>query len=181
VETSLPARSEAAKLLQLLLNPNVCRLLSCLPAKPGECFSLEAIAEAYGDRGQAALMLAKCESAKIVRRGPDGYTLNREWVNELSATLVADSPLEHAVTKHRALRPFVVAGRLASYPAKAPVLAELYAAIAETLGAGSVWQEAALNAELAQIVDDPAGIRRALVDHGLLVREAGSSVYSVPE
>lgn len=176
----LRTRHDAALLLQALLNPSVTRLLACLPARPGEHRSAEAVAQRYGDPREAVTLLARCVALGAVRREPDGYYLDRERVTALAAGLTADSPLELTVDGRPALRPFVRAGRLEGWPSRPAVEDELFAALAGLFAPGSTWAEVDVTATLAEVLDDPAAARRGLVDRGLLLREVGGATYRVP-
>ena len=66
---------------------------------------------------------------------------------------------------------FLVDGRIATYPRRTAVRrALLEHVVAGTLTGEEGLDEPALNERLRAYTDDPATLRRYLVDHGLLVR-----------
>ncbi|ERG64321.1 hypothetical protein L332_07620 [Agrococcus pavilionensis RW1] len=76
---------------------------------------------------------------------------------------------------------FVRDGRIAAWPKRpADRAALLRWATEHALPAGGSASEAAVTERLAAIIDDPATLRRYLVDAGLLEREADGSAYRRP-
>ncbi|KTS65365.1 hypothetical protein NS206_04630 [Microbacterium testaceum] len=74
---------------------------------------------------------------------------------------------------------FLEDGRVVGMPARATDRQALLEHLAtRVLAPGDTVSEAEINARLAGVTDDVAGLRRAFVDHGLLVRTADGSVYS---
>jgi hypothetical protein len=74
---------------------------------------------------------------------------------------------------------FLEEGRLVRMPARAgdrrAVLEHLGTRV---LATGETLSEVEVNARLVEITDDVAGLRRALVDEGLISRTADGSAYS---
>jgi len=78
------------------------------------------------------------------------------------------------------LEPFVRDGRIRSYPAKVARRLQVLAWAAEqTWASGESLDEAAVNERLLRLTDDPATLRRYLVDHALVRRAPGGTGYSL--
>ena len=78
------------------------------------------------------------------------------------------------------IEPFLRDGRISHYPAKATRRRELLAWAAEqSLGADETIDELAYNERLLGLTDDPATLRRYLVEAGLVVRQPGGAAYAL--
>jgi hypothetical protein len=76
---------------------------------------------------------------------------------------------------------WMVDGRIAVYPRRtADRRALLEHVVAEAVGRDEGLSEPELNDRLRAFTDDPATLRRYLVDHSLLVRSPDGSVYRLP-
>jgi hypothetical protein len=74
---------------------------------------------------------------------------------------------------------FFTEGRLSTYPSRAADRREVLAHIAtRLLGPNETVAEAEITDRLAEITDDPASMRRYLVDAGLLARTRDGSAYT---
>lgn len=72
-------------------------------------------------------------------------------------------------------------GRIAAYPRRtADRRALLEHVLAETIGSDEGLGEPEINDRLRAFTDDPATLRRYLVDHRLLARSRDGSVYYLP-
>ncbi len=79
------------------------------------------------------------------------------------------------------LRRWLVDGRIAVYPRRmTDRRALLEHVVAEAVGKDEGLGEPELNERLRAFTDDPATLRRYLVDHRLLVRTRDGSVYYLP-
>jgi hypothetical protein len=81
---------------------------------------------------------------------------------------IARDPAEHL---HHA---FVRDGRLTSLPTRRPLVLAACAFLAERFAPDRLYDEAEVNAILADDAPDPATLRRLLVDHGYLGRRTGT-------
>jgi hypothetical protein len=72
---------------------------------------------------------------------------------------------------------FVRDGRLTSLPARRPMLEAACAFLAERFEPDRLYDEAEVNALLADDAGDPATLRRLLVDHGYLGRRSGGAYW----
>lgn len=82
---------------------------------------------------------------------------------------------------HRPLSRWIVDGRIAVYPRRAADRrALLEHVVAEAIGGDEGLGEPELNERLRAFTDDPATLRRYLVDHRLLVRTPDGGVYYLP-
>ncbi|MFC3997702.1 DUF2087 domain-containing protein [Nocardiopsis sediminis] len=68
-------------------------------------------------------------------------------------------------------------GRLTAIPGAPEVRARVLAVVAETFTAGETYSEPKVNALCAEWLDDWVSLRRALVDDGLLHRDATGTAY----
>lgn len=78
------------------------------------------------------------------------------------------------------LASFVRDGRLTRIPRRPSIARLLYAAIGTAFPADRPLTETEVNNHLRGVYDDVATLRRALVDHGELVRAADGSSYRRP-
>ena len=69
---------------------------------------------------------------------------------------------------------FVRDGRLTSLPSRARMLEAACSFLAERFEPDRLYDEAEVNAILAEDAPDPATLRRLLVDHGFLGRRSGA-------
>lgn len=83
--------------------------------------------------------------------------------------------------RERRLGRWLVDGRIAVYPRRtADRLALLERVVAEVIDDDEGLGEPELNERLRAFTDDPATLRRYLVDHRLLVRSPDGAVYYLP-
>ncbi|MFC4562488.1 DUF2087 domain-containing protein [Nocardiopsis mangrovi] len=68
-------------------------------------------------------------------------------------------------------------GRLTAIPGDPAVRARVLEVVAEVFAAGETYSEPKVNALCAEWLDDWVSLRRALVDHGLLRRDATGTAY----
>jgi hypothetical protein len=81
----------------------------------------------------------------------------------------------------RPLSRWLVDGRIRVYPRRAADrLALLEHVVAEAVGKDEGLGEPELNVRLRAFTDDPATLRRYLVDHRLLLRSPDGGVYYLP-
>lgn len=177
----LSVRHHAARLLHELTRPDTAAVIAQLPARPG------AVTDDQTVHQRSALSIkdfwttvARLESVGLLDRRPDGLSFPRARFDELVDQLVADSPLHAILRRHPSLRPFVDRGRVTRMPSDPARLDAVYAALAEIFAPGETLPEAEVNSRIARVHDDPAEVRRALVDRGLLSRRPGSAVYRRP-
>lgn len=116
----------------------------------------------------------------VVTRTADGLALARDHLDQVVGSWVADSPLHAVVATHPRLAAFVQWGRITRMPIEPALVEELYTALAELFDSGETLAEVDVNARIAAVHDDPAEVRRALVDRGLLHRTPGTAVYRRP-
>lgn len=76
---------------------------------------------------------------------------------------------------------FLRDGRLASLPRRRPLMLAALAFLAERFERDRLYDEADVNAILADDAPDPATLRRLLVDHGFLGRHNGAYWRERPE
>lgn len=100
---------------------------------------------------------------------------------ERAVALDAFSPLLAHRSAASGIDRFVRDGRIASWPRRPVDRAALLAwAAGRALPEGGAADERAVTQRLAAIADDPATLRRDLVDAGLLERDADGAAYRLP-
>lgn len=111
-------------------------------------------------------------AAGLVLRTPDGFEpVASAFARALAA---AGSP-----PRREGIHRFLEGGRLVGMPARAADRRAVLEHVAtQLLTADETITEAEINARLAEVTGDVAGLRRALVDEGLLARTADGSAYS---
>ncbi|RNI25363.1 DUF2087 domain-containing protein [Flexivirga caeni] len=87
------------------------------------------------------------------------------------------TPLDAIVHREPRLESFVRDGELTRIPRRPAIAATLYAAVAAQLPANLTMSETEVNNLLRPIYPDVSTLRRALVDHGHLLRSADGSRY----
>jgi hypothetical protein len=89
--------------------------------------------------------------------------------------LAADAPVVRT-----GIERFVIDGRIAQYPAKpTDRAAVLHWAARRALEPGETVDEKTVTDRLAAVADDPASLRRYLVDAGLIARDPSGSAYTL--
>jgi hypothetical protein len=78
-----------------------------------------------------------------------------------------------ALTSDRQLRAFVRAKKITAMPSKRARRLQLLDCVAQAFEPGVRYPEAEVNYALLELYDDPAELRRFLVDEGFLSRESG--------
>ncbi|WP_203567671.1 DUF2087 domain-containing protein [Aestuariimicrobium ganziense] len=180
--TDLLTHHRAAQLVQVLANPTLTRLLGAMPTRPGQSVQVtDLLAKAGLDSRTGAPALARALELDLLETTDDGLVLNRTGIEQAANDLVASSPLVALVERHPDLAAFVRLGRFAGWPSDHDREDRVFAAIAELFIPGEQWDETELTAVIAQWHDDPALVRRGLADRGLLVRDPGSQVSTVPQ
>ena len=117
-------------------------------------------------------IIASLTSAGLVSATRDGWEVVPDAFGRALAS--AGTP-----ARRKGVDRFLEGGRLVGMPARAAdrraVLEHLAARV---LSDDETVSEAEINVRLADVTDDIAGLRRALVDHGLFARAADGSAYS---
>lgn len=178
---NLRQRHQAARLLHELSRPTSAAVIAQLPVRPGVASSVAAV-----QHGSALSVrefwttVGRLEAVGVVQRTAEGLALDRARLDRMINDWVADSPLDAVLGRHPRLRPFVDWGRVTRTPTEPSLLDELYAGLAELFPPGGTVSEGEVNARIAEVHDDPAEIRRGLVDRGWLRRAPGSGSYRRP-
>lgn len=171
-------RYRAARFVQAWSQGPLRRLLAALPDRPGTSIGWSELVDASGlTPREAAPAAARAHELGLVHRDGDRWSVATDRLAALAEALVADSPAVAMVAAHPALAAFVTAGRLTGWPTRPGLEDECWTAIAEQLPR-SDWTESELNSWLATFADDPAALRRGLVERGHLHRSAGSDRYT---
>ena len=172
---------QAAQLVHELCRPASAGIVTQLPSRPGASVPADDARRASGlSIKEFWTTVSRLESLGILIRTQDGLSLARDQLHRILHDWVADSPLHALVADHPRLAPFVDWGRVTRTPTEPALIEELYAALAELFHPGESLTEAEVNARIALVHDDPADVRRALVDRRFLLRTAGSSTYRCP-
>ena len=126
--------------------------------------------------------LARLKAAGLVRGARDGpfvyYALNLQRFHQVSRALFPTAALPRD-ERARTVATFFAGDRLLRLPSSEKRLIWILEEIVTRFRPGRVYTEREVNAVLRPILDDVASLRRALVDHRLMHREADR--YSRPE
>lgn len=130
---------------------------------------------------QTARALAHLVGIGLVRQGENGLEVDLRVLAEAARTASTPRPrptVENATPDQEAVvRNFLTPdGRLGSLPAREAKRRLVLEWVANRFEPGRSYTEKEVNGLLLGVHDDPASLRRFLVDEGLLEREAG--VYS---
>lgn len=136
------------------------------------------MAEQDGDPlGPADVARSSRDLAALLRAGLVVEESGRLHVRDAFTPLLAAQPASVASGPER----FLVKGRLVTWPRRQSDRLELLAFVAErTVGEGEELTEREFTERLAAISDDPAAVRRYLVDAGVVVRDPDGSRYRRP-
>lgn len=168
--------ARAAAQLAALAHPDLASVLAALPRRPGATASLAEVAHATGaDPRAVGRAVARGRDAGVLRVDGDRLGLALDGVAAVVRDLVALTPLGGALAARPDLAGEVPDGLLHGVPTGERAR-ELLAVVAALLPEGDL-TEAQVSAELSRLGDDPAGLRRALVDEGLLWRTPDGAVY----
>ncbi|MBO0812029.1 MAG: DUF2087 domain-containing protein [Microlunatus sp.] len=179
---SLVERSRAARLVHELCRPASARVLGQLSGRPGSTAPAAATQQRTGlSIKEFWTTVRRLESVGVLRRTAGGLLVDHDQLDQVAGSWVADSPLNLIMIDRPRLAPFIAWGRVARMPTEAAVINELYDALARLFQPGETLAEAEVNARIAVVHDDPAEVRRALVDRGLLLRAPGSADYQCPD
>lgn len=126
--------------------------------------------------------LSRLKEAGLVRGDRDGpfvyYTLNLQRFHDVSRALFPTAPLPKG-DRARTVATFFSGDRLLRLPSSEKRRIWVLEAIVTRFRPGKVYTEREVNAVLRPLFEDVASLRRALVDHGLMHREADR--YRRPE
>lgn len=175
-------RHRVAVLLHELTRPASAAVIAQLPPRPGRQAAAEDVQLASGlELTVFWSTVARLESLGVVLR--EGRMMSRDDAALTATTsgLVADGPLAHTLEQHPRLSPFLRLGRVVREPIEPVLVEELVRVLAGLFEPGEELDETEVNARITPVHDDPAQVRRSLVDRGLLVRSPGSGRYRVPE
>jgi len=176
----LAARS--AQMLAALAHPDVAAVLAALPRRPGTPALLDELRpqtglalRAFGDAIGRGL-----DAGVLTAPTPDRVAFDAVAVRATVDALVAQSPVGAEAADHD-LGPFLPWGRLQGLPSDPDLADRLARRVLPLFEAGRDYAEPAVNGVLLQVTDDYAGLRRALVDRGFLVRTPDGSQYRVAD
>jgi hypothetical protein len=176
----LAARS--AQMLAALVHPDVAAVLAALPRRPGTPAALEEVRprtgldlRSFGDAIGRGL-----DAGVLTAPVPSQIAVSADAVHATVAALVAQSPVG-AVADDPDLAPLMPWGRLQGFPSDLEPLDRLCRHVVPLFEPGRDYAEPAVNGLLLQVTDDYAGLRRALVDRGFLLRPPDGSRYRVAD
>lgn len=170
------ALSRAASQLAALAQPDVAAVVAALPRRPGSTATLTDLGEGSGLEMRAlGKAIARARDAGIVRVEGDRISADQRGPSDAVAHLVALTPLGALLVD----RPELAAGTPYGFIHGVPSgdhAQDLLALLAAQLPTTEL-SEAEVTAQLSMFGDDPAGLRRALVDSGLLWRTLDGARY----
>ena len=176
----LAARS--AQMLAALAHPDVAAVLAALPRRPGTPALLDEL------RPQTGLALRSfgdaigrgLDAGVLTAPTPDRIAFDAATVRATVDALVAQSPVGAEAADHD-LRPFLPWGRLQGIPSDPELADRLARRVLPLFESGRDYAEPAVNGVLLMVTDDYAGLRRALVDRGFLLRTPDGGRYRVAD
>ena len=176
----LAARS--AQMLATLAHPDVAAVLAALPRRPGTPSPLDEL------RGLSGLSLRSfgdaigrgLDAGVLTAPAPGQIAFDADAVHAAVHALVTLSPVGADAADHD-LGPFLPWGRLQRLPSDPEHLDRVCSRVKALFEAGREYSEPSVNGLLLQVTDDYAGLRRALVDRGFLLRPADGSRYRLPD
>lgn len=172
---------ERADLLRLLLNPRRLVVLGLVGAAPRSAEQLE---EALGVRRKHVLQaVAPLVTAGLVRRRGDHYELVEEAVVAAARELPGPEPADPYLFRgmlpeeHDVIARFFAGRRLVEWPMVLSKRLVVLERLALEFEPGRRCVEAEVNDVLRVFSDDYTTLRRALIDEGLLDRDATAGEY----
>ena len=178
---SLPDRQHCAQLLHELTRPATAAIIAELPQRRGRYSPIDDVHRRSGlPAKEFWTTISRLETLGILSRTAETLLLDHDQLDRAVDALVADSPLNSIMVERPRLRSFVRWGRVTRMPTEPSLLDELYEALADLFESGETLSESAVNDRILDVHGDPAEVRRALVDRGLLRRKPGSLVYVRP-
>lgn len=168
--------SRAAAQIAALAQPDVAAVVAALPRRPGSTASLTELGESSGlDMRTLGKAVARGRDAGVLAVTGDRIGLDPAGPRDAVAALVLLTPLGAALADQPVLSADVPYGFVHGVPSGQRAN-ELLAILAAQLPMAEL-TEPEVTATLSTLGDDPAGLRRALVDAGLLWRTPDGSRY----
>jgi DNA-binding transcriptional ArsR family regulator len=170
-----------------LADPNRLRIVGLLAQTSR---TVEDLAATLGtSNGTASHHLKRLAAAGLVEARPEGYyryySLREDALHEMAARLLGPNELPRLADdvdlgafERKVLGTFTDrSGRITALPAQQKKFLVILRHVLPAFEAGRRYPEPAVNAILERYHEDTARLRRALVDHGYMEREAGGSAY----
>ncbi len=174
-------RRHASGIIAELTRSASAAIIAALPARPGETAEATVIQQRTGlGAREFWTTVTRLADLKLVRHASGHLMLDHESITTVSQGLIADSPLVPLLDERPQLRAFVERGRVVRMPTEPKLVDELYLALAELIERDTVLTEQEINQIIAVVHDDPAEIRRGLVDRGLVERSPETQTYRRP-
>lgn len=168
--------ARAAAQLAALAQPDVAAVIASLPRRPGSTASLAELASTSGlEMRTLGRAVARGRDAGLLRVDGEEIGLDPDGARAAVAELVALTPLGAALAERPDLRDLAPYGVVPGVPS-GPGTEELLRIVADLLPSEEM-SEPQVTGELATMASDAVGLRRALVDAGLLWRTADGSRY----
>ncbi len=151
-------------------------MVAALPRRPGSTATLTALAEASGLEMRAlGRAIARGRDAGVLALVGDEIGLDQTGPSDAVEALVAMTPLGAVIADRPELSAEAHHGYLHGVPSGEHA-EELFAIVAAQLPTTEM-SEREVTTALSVLGDDPVGLRRALVDSGLLWRTVDGSRY----
>lgn len=177
----LPERHHAVRLLRELCRPASAAVIAALPARADAGAAADTVRERTGlSVKEFWTAVGRLVDLGLIRRTDGRLAVARDELDRISDRWVRDSPLPAIVDRHPTMAPFVQSGRVTRMPTEPRLIDDLYAGLAELFEPGETLTEAQVGDRIGRVHDDPAEIRRGLVDRGRLIRRPGSPTYHRP-
>lgn len=175
-DDDVPLLARAAAQLAALAQPDVAAVLAALPRRPGTTASLTEIGEASGlEMRTLGKAVARGRDVGVLHVDGDRVRLDTDGPRAVVEALVALTPLGAALADHPELRAAAPFGLIHGMPTGEH--ADRVLAVVVGLLPDGELTEPDITARLARLGDDPAGLRRALVDAELVLRTPDGAAY----
>ncbi|MEV6490880.1 DUF2087 domain-containing protein [Actinoplanes sp. NPDC051633] len=172
--------ARAAEVLTALSSTTRLRVLADLARRGAEGATVAELAYPLDlPTSEVGTALARLAALGLASGSGNGiYRARLGELRDAAAAVDRLQPIAALLSEYPQLTGYFAHGRLSGMP---PTMGERYELLGELLSRflalDGLYQEDEINARLAEITDDVAGVRRMLVDTGWLERDRAGSVY----
>jgi hypothetical protein len=177
------ARARAAELLSQLSHPLRMSIVGELTRRAADGRRPLAIAEIAAALDapirKVADAVSRLHSAGLLERLDQTYTVRLATLREAADNLDAENPLTELLDDAPRLRGVFTHGRLVTLPDLSIHGRDLAMLLGRLIDFEDAVDESEINRRLAVVSDDPAQLRRLMVDEGVLVRDRAGTTYEM--
>jgi hypothetical protein len=177
------ARARAAELLSQLSHPLRASIVGELARRGADGQRPLAIAEIAAALDapirKVADAVSRLHSTGVLERLDQAYTVRLATLREAADDLDAENPLTELLDDAPRLRGVFTHGRLVTFPDLSIHGHDLAMLLGRLIDFDGSVDESEINRRLAIVSDDPAQLRRLMVDEGVLVRDRAGTTYEM--